>query len=642
MSGGGITTNSSRLDEDRRTFLGSFDSGDWSGNVTAYVTAGTSATPVAWSYASANNAGAVDFKDGTVLTSVGASNVGKYFSTTAPSNGLTAAEITGLARATGDAQVTALQNLAYLRGDSQLERRKGGQLRNRTSPVGDIVNSSPFFERETNTLYVGSNDGFLHAMSGQDGTPRFRYMPRGINLEQLGRLSDPAYGSDDQTHPHRYFVDGNIHVSPKLVSRALDKNFLLGAMGRGGKGVFLLDVTNPTAMGPSQVLWDRTFQGTTGPSTDESTHMGMVLGESVILKDDYDLTSGNQDNRFSGHTIAIVPNGINSQSGSAVLFIYRLGANGAIIGSPVVLDTQTTNNGMTSIGAVDTNGNGRVDTIYGGDLRGNIWKFVMEGEAWKFAHRPNNGAAQPMFTAVGPTGAAQAITSGIAAKREPASGKMMLTFGTGRYISADDVTSTAVQTVYAVVDHANARITGGRSALQQRTFPMHGTIDGRAVRSLEGWPLNGLRYLETKSGWFLDLGVPMAGERVIARPQIYGDMLAIGTLIPRPSNDPCDQGRTTGFTILANVFTGTNPKATGGGTGSYYGDGTVTVPGAGGGENAFVGSQQSDVGGIGGIRITSTQVIAGGMDAQIEPTNWNNPSSSTPKRISWREIVGNN
>src|SRR5690606_29406625 len=135
------------------------------------------------------------------------------------------------------------------------------------------------------------------------------------------------------TQPHRYFVDGPIVVSAR--ARTPGKNYLVGALGRGGLGVYGLDVTNPATFSAANVLWDNT--GDAAPA-----NMGNVIAEPLISK------------LNNGVTAAVVANGPNSASGTASLFIIDL-ADGSVIEE---LDTGTTNNGLSAPRAVDGNADG--------------------------------------------------------------------------------------------------------------------------------------------------------------------------------------------------------------------------------------------------------------------------------------------
>jgi len=209
---------------------------------------------------------------------------------------------------------------------------------------------------------------------------------------------------------------------------------LVGALGRGGRGVFALDVTAPGSMGTGNVLWDNTTQDTT---TDKN--MGYVLGAVRIRK-------GNGDK-----TYAFVPNGIDSPNGSATLFVYELATNGTVLGTTQLVADAGTGNGLMSLGLADLNSDGTVDTVYGGDLKGNVWR-------WDFSGTNIPTAAVKLFHAVDASGSSQPITGGLGVGRDELSGKVFVGFGTGRFLSTSDVPTAQLpggtQSLYGLVDEA--------------------------------------------------------------------------------------------------------------------------------------------------------------------------------------------
>src|SRR3546814_12510837 len=67
-------------------------------------------------------------------------------------------------------EVTAADNIAYLRGDQSKEQGKtGGTLRKRAWPIGDIVDSSPAYVEATKPVYIGANDGTLTGIAHDAG-----------------------------------------------------------------------------------------------------------------------------------------------------------------------------------------------------------------------------------------------------------------------------------------------------------------------------------------------------------------------------------------------------------------------------------------------------------------------------------------
>src|SRR5690606_30107136 len=97
--------------------------------------------------------------------------------------------------------VTGTENANYIKGDQSKEGEGLGQLRVRSTLLGDIVNSSPTHVADTGTLYVGANDGMLHAFDAETGEEQFAYIPGIIDFNQLAKLSRGDY-------LHKFFVDG--------------------------------------------------------------------------------------------------------------------------------------------------------------------------------------------------------------------------------------------------------------------------------------------------------------------------------------------------------------------------------------------------------------------------------------------------
>src|SRR5699024_7764483 len=99
-------------------------------------------------------------------------------------------------------------------------------------------------------------------------------------------------------------------------------------------------------------------------------------------------------------------------------------------------------NGLMNIAPVAVaNHHGLVDTIYGGDLQGNIWKFDLSSHnaaGWNVAF-----GGVPLFSArIGSQ--IQPITGGIEVSSGPGGG-VSLFFGTGSYFAEEDRDSAHIQ-----------------------------------------------------------------------------------------------------------------------------------------------------------------------------------------------------
>lgn len=521
-SASNVTANSTSFNDSTAVYQASYTFGRWIGELAAYRvdSDGIVSTPL-WQASKKIPA----FGSRTIVTWDGSK--GASFPT--PS------QKSDLARDTGVAQVTGDDNANYIKGDQSKEQQFGKTLRSRMGTVlGDIVNSSPLYIEDTQTMYVGANDGMLHAFDTKTGVELFAYIPAGLNfsgVSGLGSLSDPEYNRN-----HKWFVDGPVVASAR--ARTSGTNYLVGALGRGGKGLYGLDVTDPGNFAAGDVLWDKT--GSAAPA-----NMGNVLGEPLIVK-------------FNDGTTGIVAsNGVNSSTGTASLFILKL-SDGSVVKE---FDTGVTgNNGLSAPRGWDNDGNGTVDYIYAGDLKGNLWKFDLSSAnpvSWEIA----NGK-KPMFVATDSANKPQPITTGLGLAKDPSTGKRWVFIGTGKFMEDSDIVDNSVQSMYGVIDDGNVvkgRTSTGDGDLQKRTIVAAGTVGGRPVRGFEA---NG-QLSSLKKGWYIDLLTPpkgdAEGERIANRPQVSGTVLITASMIPPKDEATCSAGG-RGYINALDAFTGTSTK----------------------------------------------------------------------------------
>src|SRR5690606_25014505 len=92
------------------------------------------------------------------------------------------------------------------------------------------------------TIYVGANDGMLHAFDAKTGEERFAFIPSAV-IKNLPILTAEDYGKEGGT-THRYFVDSSPVARDVYFNIARDK-LLLGSLGAGGRFLFAVDITDP-------------------------------------------------------------------------------------------------------------------------------------------------------------------------------------------------------------------------------------------------------------------------------------------------------------------------------------------------------------------------------------------------------------
>lgn len=596
-SASNVTANGTQLLDGARVFQSSFEvvNGEWIGDLKAYSisTGGLTSSPV-WS--ARELLLARPYTSRRIYSHNGSRGIEFVWNQLSP------------------AQQNSLANsnvVDYLRGDRSMEydgtNSSTHPFRPRTQLLGDIVHSSPVFVKDTRTIFVGGNDGMLHAFDAGTGQEVFAYVP-GMIIPRLKVLSEPGYS-------HQYFVDGEIAVSQR--SQTGGRNYLVSSLGRGGKGLFGLDVTNPATFGTSQVLWE--LSG----STDGD--LGNVIGTPIIAR------------LNSGDWAALVGNGYNSSNGRAVLLVIRLSDGQVLARLNTGVGTPAADNGLATPAVFDVDGNGTVDVVYAGDLLGNMWKFDLQAgvpSGWSVA----NGGL-PIFTAIGPDAKPQPITSAPAVVTDTRAGsltygKRFVLFGTGRYLTSSDPSNKSIQSIYGLIDEGLT--IAGRTQLIQRTVTATGFINGRSVRTFSTANSNDMN---GKRGWYLDLVLPPGniaeGERVVSDATVVNlsaPTLLIATIIPETSS--CSSGGRgylnaldpfTGGALLNTTFDVNNDNKF---------DNSDKLNGA------IVGSIDLGVGMGTKPVLIGDRVAQGGSNASQGPQSIKvNMGPARVGRVSWREII---
>ncbi|MDP5136978.1 PilC/PilY family type IV pilus protein [Rheinheimera baltica] len=422
----------------------------------------------------------------------------------------------------------------YLRGDRSLEEGAGGIYRRRASILGDIANSSPAYvaapanrnysrynwdgassyrafltanSGRAPVVYVGANDGMLHAFSGNTGLELMAYMPRQM-LTTSANLASYA----DVNYVHKYYVDGSPQAFDAYIGGAW-KSILLGSLGRGGNSLFAIDVSNPQALDSSKILWDKILP-----------ELGVTTSKPIVARLNNDKWA------------ALIGYGYNNSTSKAGLLVIDL-ENGSVIKR--IETSSGVSNGVGQVEGWDANGDGSTDWFFAGDLQGNIWKFDLSSSntsEWGVAY-----SGLPLFVATDESGNAQSITGGVTLSAELDTGYLWLFFGTGKMLSAEDPLRSDENTWYGIRD---GLIITGRSDLKHREIIAQ-EDNARVMESGAAYDMAGMR------GWYIDLAD--ARERIVNRPQILGSSLIVNTIAPG-DNDCNPQG--SGWVMAVSPFTG--------------------------------------------------------------------------------------
>lgn len=636
-----------------RIFQGRFNSADWSGDLLAFNTNSTTGAPttVAWQAGQVLNGQNYD-TGRSIVTHKPSNNTGIPFrwpaNPASPSaTELDAAQVTALhTNISGTNDGAGANRLNFLRGQTGISG-----FRNRLiSVLGDLVNSAPAYVgapafnysdtletasysafRQAHAarapmIYVGGNDGMLHAFDAATGQEKLAFVPSEV-YSNLSKLTSPAYA-------HRYFVDGSPTVVDAFYSGAW-RTMLVSSLGAGGQSVFALNVTDPATFNESNsgsiVKWEFS-----------NPDLGYVMGQPSIVK----LNNGVWAAVFGNGYNNSEADGSASTTGYAYLFIVNLETGALIRKISTNAGSVSTPNALATPSLIDIDGDGDVDYAYAGDLLGNMWKFDLcnaggsgcssNPTGWNVAFG-TSGSPQPLFVAMDASNNRQPITSGIDITRHFSGDGFQLYFGTGKYVESADLSSTTSQTFYSLWDQEISPTTiSGRSDLQSQTVTTTTTVSGTVFRTSSSNPVAWKAPVVaggTKRGWFMDM--PTSGERIVSEPVLYNSHLLFTTIIP--SSAVCSSGGTGWLMQLDSV------------TGSALTGPTFDVDG-----NGQVDASDTLGGGLGsasGMKFTSMPSAPRlqknpGNNTMIVPISKSDGTLDTPiipypptqVRSSWRQI----
>lgn len=645
-SAAAIASNSTQLNTDTAVFQARFDSTRWSGSLRSMrLNANGTVGTQLWDAAAEMPAAA----SRNILTHNGTNGVAFSWAN------LSATQRTQLNVGPGNvADTQGSARVDYLRGSRSGERANGGSFRDRDQVLGDIINSNPFYVRQqyfgyerlpgaegssyrafytgnatrTPMLYVGANDGMLHAFNAETGREVFAYIPRSV-YPKLWELTDPDYNDR-----HLFYVDGSPYVGEAYMGGAWG-TYLVSGLGAGGRSVFAINVTTPTSVTNSSVMWEYTEADLCYTFSQPQIARLPNGSWAAIFGNGYPKTSGSYQCTTSGAFLYVV----NLSNGTLIRKIPVDAGDIAYDGA---------NNGLSSPALVDANGDRVIDTVYAGDLYGNLWKFDLSAadpSQWRVANQVST-RGRPLFSARNGEGQRQPITASPEVGRHP-DGGFMVYFGTGRYVAEGDPTDLTVQSFYGIWDRpgmgdsnevAYTAATRG-TLLQQQTILTETTVSGRDVRTVSA---NGVDWT-TQRGWFMDLVQPTTpptrqGERVVSPPILRFGRAIFSTLVPSTSS--CSFGGTSWLMELEALSGQRLPET----VLDVNGDGVFNADDYAGG--VPVSGMRSSVG------ITSTPAIisAGAREFKVQSgsdTSGTNEGvqvttergSDRPPRGSWRQII---
>jgi type IV pilus assembly protein PilY1 len=469
---------------------------------------------------------------------------------------------------------SGLNLIHYLRGNHSLEP---DIFRARDHFLGDTVNAKPnyvrlpqysftdavspsyaqFISAQTSrqgVLYMGANDGMLHAFNTTTGAEMWAYVPK-IVMPNMYKLAEASYAT-----LHQYYVDG----SPETMDIYVDATtsaansltpatggwhtILVGGLGFGGRGFYALDVTDPAN---PHGLWEICSDSSICTISDND--LGYSYGNPVITKRSTD-----------GKWVVLVTSGYNNTGGSnpgkGILYVLDAVTGTVLTKTSTGSGSATTPSGLAKLSPWVDNPATDFTTryVYGGDLNGDVWRFDLGAVG---------ASGSPTATRIAilqdASNVAQSVTTrpqlGDPLNNTPttlgAVGNPGIFVATGRYLGSTDLSNTQVQSVYGIKDdlsktgsaanigNPRAPNTGFGSFVKQYIYNIS---TGATQRSTSTYAVN----WATNQGWYADFVVsnptstppnqpvspsPSPGERVNIDPLLISGTLIVATNVPASS-----------------------------------------------------------------------------------------------------------
>ena len=620
------------------SYAGSYDPSNWTGKVVgssiSYASDGTATLTAVWDARALLETPA--YGDRKIVTCCDSAGAGLPFTASALSGTALSARTNyaSFASVPGVTSQSASNFLKYLRGDHTQEVQNGGAYRNRSYRLGDIVNakvnpvSTPSATYYDNTnagyssfkrtwasrktvVYAGANDGMLHAFDGAlsgstMGTELFAYVPS-FTYGDSSTSSDRYFGTyglvalGNPSFTHHYYVDAtplafDIDLSKTTGSGTTTPNWrtvLIGGLGKGGKGYYALDVTDPSSWTSEsavagKVMWEFT-----------DSRMGYSFGAPVVVK------------TAKYGWVVLLSSGYNNSDGKGYLFVVnpRNGNLLEAIATPSGSTSAPINLAPMHAYVVDYT-DYTADAVYAGDLQGHVWRFDLTPTTGSYS------SPTLLATLTNAAGTALPITTRPMIGVDSTTKKRYIMVGTGQLLADTDISNSDLQGFFALVDG-----TGDAGGFYtSSTVPTNYSLPITRNQLTKVSALtSGVVGTASPMGWYYDFTSSSGiAERMVVDGDVSGNQVAFAVTLP--NGDACSPaGSSRYFSVAYASATSTLLNS----SGTVVESLAVT-----GGVATEVAYQSVD---------GATQLVVGDSAGNANGSRVNQDLPST-KRLNWREV----
>lgn len=410
------------------------------------------------------------------------------------------------------------QVIDFIKGDNTNSGRLGFRARenNRVNPaaapladfgrtaalyVGDADNRVWKLDDHTRLIrkpmvYIGNNDGMLHAFDAQTGREMFAVLPNAM-YKKFGTLIKYGYKQDS-------YVDGQLISQDIKDEKGKNRTILVSGYGTGGIGLIALDITDPSRFNENNILWELDEK--------DDPRLGRIMGKASIIRVEGKYRGSLEDKSakaLEDRWVVVVGTGYNNVtnandksgvmvidavSGKIIDFLELPTAAG--VGEIAWIDHQqhekvgertalyldyNPKNSSNDFTADTKQYMGELDRGYVADLAGNLWvldfsydkdspentrlrsAIISDGEGVNKQPFPQGtgiakGKPAPLFIATTPDGTQrQTISAGLFMVPHPTNRGYMIYFGTGELFKIAPAFGNIPQSMYGIWDDIGSK-----------------------------------------------------------------------------------------------------------------------------------------------------------------------------------------
>jgi type IV pilus assembly protein PilY1 len=429
--------------------------------------------------------------------------------------------------------------------DAYDDNANGNTTEKRDWLLGSFLHSRPLiihYGTTRSVIFAGANDGMLHAFDDSDGRELWGFIPP-VVLNKLQALHADLIETYVDGSPRTYLsYDANGNLTQAI---------LLFGLRRGGDCYYALDVTNPDV---PTFLWEigpggRVYLTNPKDALTDYQQLGQTWSSPIIGKIAYGagekwvafIGGGYDTNQDNDPVLA-------SDSKGRAIYVVDLLTGSLVKRFSITEYPDMTYSIPSDISKVDTDGNGKIDRLYVGDMGGRIWRFNICDPNYPDPSSPSHCDADPAnWTAKivfkSNPGASDRrkifYPPDVTLERDTANYEMLF-FGTGDREAPKE--SAVINRIYAVKDKNPS------TPYQESTDLVNVTSDIlQDPTKTEAQKIDILNQLKSASGWFITL--EYASEKSLATPVVFYKTAYFTTFTASAEGqvgDPCYVGEGTG------------------------------------------------------------------------------------------------